>query len=201
MITSPGNWNLYQIVMETQLNKVFPGLMCDSLEFFNTGKDLMYFNKGRLRSFKELPFSYVQVIREKIKADPAIQSELMQMHPDSEMKRIEQFAICNFSGLDHEPDIQNGILQEGEYWNCPMRGSCIAEGILCKPLTYNGQPINAVEITMIKLLVTKMTNETIADTMLLPLGTFHMFKKHLYDKLKISTKQELTRIADRINII
>lgn len=175
--------------------------MCDSLEFFNTGSELKYFNQGRLRSFKDLPYSYIQIIRENIESDPALNTELMRMHPDSEMKRIEQFAICNFSGLDHEPDIQNGILQQGEYWDCPLRGNCISEGILCKPLTYKDHTINAVEISMIKLLITDMTNDIIASTMLLPLGTFHLFKKELYKKLCISTKQELTIIAIRLNII
>lgn len=182
-------------------NKIYPGLMCNSLEFFNTSQELKYFHQGRLQSFKELPFYYIQLIREAIQKDTAIEFELQRMHPDSEMKRIEQFAVCNFSGLDHEPDIENGVLQQGEYWDCPKRGICIAEGIICKSLSYNGNTLNTVEINMVKLLITDMTNEVIADKLVLALGTFHLFKKTLYKKLKVTTKQELTLIALSLNII
>lgn len=181
--------------------KLYAGLACNNVEFFSDGSALMMFSGGRVRAFSELPFFHVQAIREAIKSSPQVDVHLRQMHPDSEMKRIEQFAICNFSGLDHHPDIANGQLQEGEYWDCPKRGLCPAEGILCKKFRYNGSELEQVEIRMIKLLTTDMTNEAMADELLLPLGTFHLIKKKLYEKLAVSTKQELTLIAVAANIV
>jgi hypothetical protein len=187
--------------MKSQVYRIYPGMICDSLEFFNDGAQLRVVSGGKVKSFKDLSFFHIQILRERIAAEPEACSELMRMHPDSEIKRIEQYAICNFSGLDYEPDILNGIVQQGEYWDCPKRGICPGEGKICKPLTYNGNIINAVEIKMIKLLVTDMTNEVMAETLLLPLGTFHKVKKSLYNKLGVYTKQEISIIAMHLNII
>lgn len=186
--------------MQTQ-NKILPGLLCDSVEFFMDGKDMKFLSSGKVKSFYDLPFLVFQLLREKINGDAPILKELMRMHPDSEMKRIEQYVICNFSGLDFTADINNGVLQEGEYWPCPLRGICPGEGIICKPLVYEGQVVNAVEIKMIKLLVTDLTNEVMAEEMCLPLGTFHKVKKNLYQKLNVSTKQEIAMIAVKLSIV
>ena len=182
-------------------NKIYPGLICNALEFFHDGYELRVLSGGILKSFRDLPYYFIQLIREKIAERAEVETELMRMHPDSEMKRIEQYAICNFSGLDYEPDIIKGVLQEGEYWDCPKRGICPGEGKICKQLTYNGHTISFQEIRMIKLLVTDMTNEVMAETLFLPMGTFHKIKKNLYQKLDVYTKQEIALIAIGLNII
>lgn len=181
--------------------KLYPGLVCNNVELFHDGFSLKAISGGSIKSFQELPFLYIQTIREAISKSPEVQEHLLLMHPDSEMKRIEQFAICNFSGLDHTPDIAEGVLQEGEYWDCPKRGLCPAEGILCKQLQYNGKAITSVEIKMIKLLATDMTNESMAEELHLPFGTYHLIKKKLYEKLGVCTKQEITLIGVALNII
>jgi DNA-binding CsgD family transcriptional regulator len=181
--------------------KLYPGLTCDNVELFNDGHGLKAIYGGAVKAFHELPFLYIQAIKEAIQNNPAVKFQLERMHPDSEMKQIEQFAICNFSGLDHTADIAGGVLQEGEYWDCPKRGLCPAEGILCKQLQYNGKSISSVEIKMIKLLSTDMTNEAMADELFLRLGTYHLIKKKLYEKLGVSTKQEITLIGVALNII
>jgi DNA-binding CsgD family transcriptional regulator len=184
-----------------QPQRVYPGLMCDSVELFHDGKELKAITGGRVKSFSELSFYHFHTIREAIAADQEALAELMRMHPDSEMKRIEQFAICNFSGLDHEPDIRNGVLQQGEYWDCPKRGLCTGEGKICKALKYKDNVISPVEVTLMKMIVTTKTNEVIAAEMFLPLGTFHLFKRKLYEKLGVETKQEVALIAVALNII
>jgi DNA-binding CsgD family transcriptional regulator len=187
--------------MSGSTHKVYPGLLCNSIEFFNDGHNLKILSGGKVKPFDELSFMHIQIISEAIQANPEIEKELKRMHPDSEMKRIEQFAICNFSGLDYVPDIQNYVLQEGEYWDCPKKGCCLGEGIICKPLMYNGNKIIGQEIMLIKLLTTDKTNEVIASELSMPMGTFHFLKKNLYQKLNVSTKQEITIIAIHLNII
>ena len=187
--------------MTTTSQKIYPGLICDSVEMFQDGGQLLTITNGTVKPFRELSFYYIQIIREAIQKDQSANYELHRMHPDSEMKRVEQFAICNFSGLDYVPDIQNGVLQEGEYWACPKRGHCPGEGKICKSLKYNGKALSPVEINIIKLLTTDITNEAMASDLLLPFGTFHLVKKKLYEKLGVATKQEITIIALQLNII
>ena len=181
--------------------KIYPGLLCDNLEFFKDGDTKKFISGGTVKHISDLPFYYLQLIREKIAQNKDVERELMRMHPDSEMKRVEQFIECNFSGLDYEPDIANNELQQGEYWDCPKRGICPAEGIVCKPLTYNGCAIAHLEVRMMRLLATDMTNEVMAEKLLLPYGTFNKVKARLYDKLGVYTKQEVSIIAMSLNIL
>ena len=187
--------------MSTQSNTVYPGLLCEGTEFFKDGQTDRFFYNGSVRSFNELPSYYIELVREEIERRPDAKDELTRMHPNSEMKRVQQFIHCNFSGLDFTPDIKGGVLQQGEYWDCPLRGICPGEGKICKQLTYQEQIITAVEIKMIKLSVTDMTNEVIAESLRLPLETFNLIKKRLYKRLSINTQQDLRLIAVATNII
>lgn len=187
--------------MLKQKRKVFPGLMCDGIEMFNDGTQLKVFRGGKLTSFKDLPVYYIEIIREAIAGSPDIELHLQAMHPDSEMKRIEQFAICNFSGLDYEPDVKGGVMQKGEYWDCPIRDLCPADGIVCTALEYNGHKILGREVQLIKLLTTALTNEAICQVMKLPAGSLETLRTKIYKKLGVQTKQEVAIIALSLNII
>jgi hypothetical protein len=183
------------------MNNLLPGLTDESVEFFTHERNLRVIKGGKVVSFTDLPFSTISILKEEIKKSNCIQTALHDIHPTSEMKRVEQFAICRFGGLDMQGDIVNGELQDGEYWDCPMRGKCNHEGILCKLPVINGSRINKQDVQLIKLSVTDKINEVIADELQLPLGSFHLAKKYLYRKLGIQTKQELAVLAMKNNII
>lgn len=181
--------------------KIYPGLLCNSIEFFILGNETKVISNGSVKSFIELPFATIELLKETINNDELIQTKLIEMHPNSEMKRIEQFARCRFGGLDFEGDIKNGILQDGEYWPCPSHGNCQAEGILCKLPIYNGKRLTNQDVSLVRLTSTTKTNEVIADEMNVPLGTFHKLKKNLYKKLGVQTKQEIASIGFLLNLI
>jgi len=183
------------------MNKLFPGMTDDSIEFFNHDNQLKFIKNGQVQSFTDLSFSTIEILKEEINKSNEIKIALHDMHPTSEMKRVEQFAICRFGGIDLNGDILNGELQDGEYWDCPMHGKCHHEGVLCKLPLINGSRINKQDVQLIKLSTTDKTNDVIADELNLPLGTFHLAKKYLYQKLGIQTKQELAVLAMKNNII
>lgn len=182
-------------------NKILPGMLCNAVEFFTDGSQIRFINNGQIKAFSQLDYTTARIIGEKIASNPEIENQLRLMHPDSEIKRLEQYIVCNFSGLDSIGDITNGKLQEGEFWDCPKRGNCSGEGIICKAPRYNQELLTYREVSLIKLLVTDMTNEVIAESMVISLGTFHALKKVLYNKLNVSTKQQVTIIAMELNII
>lgn len=192
---------LTQVRMEMQAAKVYPGLLCNSLEFFRDGFTTRFFSDGRVRTFSELPSYYVDIIREYISQHADIDTALKLFEPDSEVKRLEKFCECRFGGLDFKADIKDGVLQDGDYWECPVRDICPGANIVCKPLTYNGHVISVIEIKLIRLLATDFTNEVIADELSLAQGTLHLFKKNLYQKLDVKTKQELTLIGVELNLL
>jgi len=184
------------------MQKIIPGLLDNTFEFFNLEGDLKFINDGKLKSFTEAPASVIIMLREAIEKNPEAKSILMEWHPESEFNQLKKFASCKFGGIDYSADIKDGELQQGEYWECPMAGNCIGEGVICTSPIYNGHILSKTEIQLIKLSTTEKTNEAIADELSLPMGTFHKYKHQLYEKLGfIQTKQCLTKIAINLNII
>ncbi|WP_417200071.1 hypothetical protein [Bizionia sp.] len=186
----------------TVTNRIYPGLNCSSLEVFNDNGNLKAFSQGKLQDFESLPFTYIQTFKEELNRDIKAKEIIESWFPDSDLQQVKKFASCRFGGLDFVPDIQNFQLQNGEYWDCPLRGNCKGEGIVCRNLTYEGKELTATDIKLLKLLGTNYTNEVLADEMDMCQGTFNLFKKQLYAKLgNIQTKQEAVIIAVRLNLI
>ena len=181
--------------------KVYPGMICDSVEFFLHENQLKAIQNGKIKTFAELSFATIEVLKEEINKDKEVKLALHEFHPTSDIKRIEQFAMCRFGGLDFQGDIKNGELQNGEYWPCPNHGKCPFEGLLCKLPVVNGQRLTKQEVDLIKLSSTDKTNDAIADDLGIPLGTLHQLKHKLYEKFVVQTKQELTKLSALINII
>ena len=180
----------------------YPGMISEEIEFFTTGQELKVIQNGKIFPFAEISPKVYEILKNAMPKDFDAHSELIKWHPTNEAKQIEQFTKCRYGGLDFNADIDiAGKLQKGEYWPCPLRGSCNAEGIICKNITYNGNQISNQEINLIKELVTDTTNEEIADKLNIKLGTLHFKKRVLYEKLEIKTKQELTIFAIKYNLI
>ena len=181
--------------------QAYPGMTDCSTEFFLFEKELKVIQNGNVKSFTELPFNTIQILSEAIDADLTTKLALHDMHPISQTKRLEQFAICRFGGLDFQGDINNGELQDGEYWPCSKHGNCDHEGVLCKLPCVNGNRLTKKEVHLMQLTSTDKTNDVIAEEMNLCFGTFHQIKKFLYEKLCVQTKQEVSIIAKSINLI
>lgn len=181
--------------------KVYPGLICNSTEFFVHENDIKVIQDGSVKNFEQLPFATIQILKEAIAGEHNVQTALKNIHPGSDMKRLEQFVRCRFGGLDFQADIKEGILQDGEYWPCPNRGNCSYEGLLCKLPIVNGQRLAKKQVEFMQLGSTNYTNEAIAEIMDMPLGTMHQLKKSLYKQLGIQTKQEGSVMAKDLNLI
>lgn len=186
--------------MQTQ-TKVFPGMLNNSTEFFNSENGLMFINNGQVKSFFDLPFAIIKILTEAISNDLPAKVLLNDWFPNQKMKQLEQFISCRFGGLDHIPDLNDGVLQDGEYHDCPRSGMCAGEGIICKLPSYNGHQFSKVEIKVMQLSTTEMTNEVIADTLMLPLGSFHKIKSIIHETIGAVTKQGITKFAQMRNII
>lgn len=183
------------------INRLYPGLKDSSIEFFADAEETKVILNSRVLPFSEVPFSVIQLLDEEIEKDPLVKIHLLEIHPTSKIKRTEKFTRCRLGGLDFKGDIKDGKIQEGEYWECPERGNCKSEGILCKLPSYNGKQLEAKEIKLLQLTATNKTNEVIADELNLPLGSFHKLKKILWSKLGIQTKQEGVMISFFLNLI
>ena len=182
-------------------NSMYTGMLCSSTEFFVSDGSVKIIQNSKVLPFCEISSATMQILDEAINSDLAVKLELFDMHPNSKMKRIEQFAKCRFGGLDFQGDLKDGVLQDGEYWDCPNHGNCKSEGILCKLPSYNNQRLEKQEVKLLQFMASNMTNDVIADELSMPLGSFHKLKKNVYDKLGIQTKQEGTMVSFFLNLI
>ena len=183
------------------INLTYPGMLCNGIEFFTDNNGTKVIQNGKVLPFCEVSLETINFLEKTIQNDKAVHLALHDMHPNSKFKRIEQFVNCRFGGLDFQADIKEGKLQDGEYWDCPKRGSCSSEGILCKLPTYNGSRLENQEVKLLQLTATNKKNQVIADLLNLPLGSFHKVKQALYFKLNIQTKQEGVMISFMLNLI
>jgi hypothetical protein len=181
--------------------RLFPGMACTSTEFFSQSGELKMIHNGSVKDFTEISFCTIQILKEAINQKQEILEALKDMHPESEMQQIKQFILCRFGGLDYQPDMKDGVLQDGEYWACPNHGICKHEGVLCKLPNVNGHRLNKTDVVLMQLSSTTLTNEVIAEHMKFPFGSFHKAKRQLYEKLSVQTKHELVKIAIFLNII
>ena len=181
---------------------LYPGMNDSSIEFFSVEGEVKVISNRKIKDFTETPFAIIQLLKEEIEADKKLKMALLDWHPNSEFARIEQFAKCRFGGLDFKPDIQHNNLQEGEYWNCPIRNNCPNNGVVCNHPKYNDIPLTSDDIKLMQLLSTNLTNEHIAFQMQKAFGSYHKLKQSLYEKLGgIQTKQEVALIAKSLNLI
>lgn len=180
---------------------IYPGITNNSIEFFTHKGDVKFIQSGRVKPLEDLGFQAIEQIKAVLSSEPEVQKELESIFPNSEWQQIKMFVKCRYGGIDFTPDIKEGELKSGDYWDCPLRGMCSSEGKICKQPIYKNQELTFDEVKLIKHLTTTKTNETIAGELGMPLGSFHLMKKNLYQKLEIQTKQELTIIAVRLNVI
>lgn len=188
--------------------KIYPGMLDGNYELFHHDDELKALNQGQVISFEELPQSILKAISDLLEKEPSTRKVLEREKTLCTGSILEKFAFCRFGGLDFTPDVKVCVnkneviaIQDGEYWECPMRGNCAAEGVACKMPVYNGHRLTPIEVQVMKQLHTVDTNNVIAERLSIPLGTYHLIKKNLYEKLgALLTRHEVTRVADSLNI-
>lgn len=181
--------------------KILPGMVNNSVEIFVVENVVKAIRRGKVIDFTDLPLGIIQRLKEEINKDKQLKLALHDMHPDSSWKRLEQFAKCRFGGLDFQGDITEDAIQDGEYWDCPNRGNCAYEGIVCKLPMINNHRLTSQEIQLMQLSSSEKTNDVIAEEMNMPAGSFHKAKAILHSILGVQTKQGVTKACTLLNII
>lgn len=183
-------------------NKIYPGMLGEnSVEFFNHHGQIKAIQSGTIYNFTDLPLETIKKLKKAINADKVLKMELKKWHPFSELKQIEQFVKCRFGGLDFTADIKDGELQDGEYWDCPFRGKCASEGVLCKLPMHDNKRLTNTDVKLFQLTASDDTNEVIAEKLEMPLGSFHKYKEAWYKRLGVRTKQEFVLVGRLFNLI
>ena len=114
-----------------------------------------------------------------------------------------RFVRCNFSKLDNIPDISENLKCNFEYVECPLRGECEHENIICRP-TFDSK-LSAAELRVLRFWAQGLTKEEVAQELYLSPHTVHSHINNAYRRLnflgiRIRDKADFVRYAEQHNL-
>ena len=112
---------------------------------------------------------------------------------------VRRFCKCNFGKLDTtKPDVVDTGWFNFEKIDCPMRGECKWEGVICMP-KFN-TILSDAELRVMRLVYDGLNNESIAEQLFISPHTVKNHIKSVYLKLGIHEKSEFIKYASRNNL-
>ena len=115
---------------------------------------------------------------------------------------MRRFCKCNFCKLDTtEYDIED-VDAEGKFnlekVECPMRGECQYEGVICMP-KFNSK-LSAAELRVMEQLYRGKSEQDAAKALFLSPNTIHQHIKSVYVKLGIHRLADFIQYANNNNL-
>ena len=104
-----------------------------------------------------------------------------------------RFIKCNFCALDSVPDFDSNLHATFEHVNCPLRGECRYDGVICRPEF--ATQLSAAELRVLKLVYAGMSEEGIGEQLKLSPHTVHTHIRNAYTRLGIHSKGEFIKYA------
>lgn len=112
---------------------------------------------------------------------------------------VRRFCKCNFGKLDGtKPDVDRTGKFNFEKVDCPLRGECRFEGVICSP-KFNSK-LSDAELRVMKLIYQGASKEEIAEQLYISPYTVKNHIKSAYLKLGIHEKSEFIRYANENNL-
>lgn len=112
---------------------------------------------------------------------------------------VRRFCKCNFGRLDStKADIEQSGKLNFEKVECPLRGECKFEGVICSP-KFNSK-LSEAELRVMRLIYNGASKEEVAEQLYLSPNTIKNHIKSVYLKLGIHEKSEFIRYANNNNM-
>lgn len=173
------------------MTRTYPGMLDHSKEYFNSGPDVMMIHNGRVEKFEDVPEH--PELAKIIATEKDLNDILTAWFGDNEKQKQKTLARCRFGALNFSPDIDGDIVVS-DHADCPHRGKCRGEFIVCQKPIINGETVTTQEIEILKEICGNDKNTTIAENMGYALGTFKVLKTALYKRCRFITKQHAATV-------
>jgi hypothetical protein len=112
---------------------------------------------------------------------------------------VRRFCKCNFGKLDTaEDDVADTGMFRFEKVECPLRGECRFEGVICSP-KFNTK-LSDAELRVMNLIYQGLCRDEIAEQLYISPHTVKNHIKSVYLKLGIHEKSEFIRYANEHNL-
>ena len=180
----------------------------EDYEFYTIDGDVWYITSdGRNERLDESKEDVITMLIERMmECYPEAYKALSECYQKSAMNVsyyryliVRRFCKCNFGRLDTaEFDCKPSCSFCFEKVQCPLRGECKYEGIICLP-RFNTQ-LSKKELQVMKLIYEGSSNEQVAERLYLSPFTVKNHIKSVYAKLGIHEKSEFIQYANKNNV-
>jgi DNA-binding CsgD family transcriptional regulator len=181
-------------------NEIPAGLLNNDIEFFahpteNHRSDVIH--NGNCFRVKEAPGHIKQLVDEDMARHPEKTAGLDILGFFDADGRREKYCRCCLGACNSIPDVIDGQIVHNEFWPCPDRGSCPAEGILCTKPTVGpaGAKLTRKEVEVLELIAKGLYDKEIAPKLKISAETLKVHKRHIMRKTGTNNKPELVLLA------
>ena len=192
---------IVQAMKSSIVGKLPAGILDSNVEFFSNDGSTFAFVQGEMLPVTAWPQSLRQAVLLDMEMHPQAIGFLHHAEIYGEDEMITQYVKCRFSAMDNDPDVIDGVLQQPEYVECALRGSCPYEGRLCELLKAAHGTLTHREIEVLRLIPEGMLDKEIADKLGISPLTVGVYMKNLREKTGYKNKAELVRFAFEKNLI
>lgn len=153
---------------------------------------------GMVTCMHDFPVNFKIAAWSFIKSENKISATLVMLGFTSKKSQIKKFYDCNFSEADGTPDVlPDGTLGQREFVNCPNRGNCSGEGILCI-IPYG---MSKREIQVVRLIGNGLLDKEICDQLGIANDTLRNHKDSICRKAGIERKSSIAVLASKLNLV
>ncbi len=182
-------------------NQIQAGVADRGLEFFKSGDKTLATYSGHTYKFRELPNMVLNLLRADLLLNERAQAALTTWNITDEMERLEKYASCRFGGVDKFSDITSCGKLTPDYHDCPSRGTCPFNGVICvKPAGKNGE-LSDRELQILKLIAQGRMEKEIADELRISQACVTKRRKAIFKKTDTASSISLTHWAIARNLI
>lgn len=118
--------------------------------------------------------------------------------PHYQFLKARRFVKCNLGNYDSVEDIDGDGNFHFEEVQCPLRGECKWEGIICKPKIRT--KLSARELEVMKLIYEGRKVHEIAESLFIAIMTVKQHRRNSLNKLELHSVQDFIRYANKVNL-
>lgn len=181
--------------METNLSIEFLQCVDNGQLLYRNGDKLVLFTKNSKCIIKVVN----DIVKERFPTTWQRLCKLYDTHPHNSFLKARRFAKCNFSLLDSVPDIAIDGSVNLEFVQCPLRGECEDEGIICSPKAFS--ILSSRQLDVVRLIDQGLKDQVIGDRLFISPLTVKTHVKHMLEITKCSNRTELAHFCRTHNFI
>lgn len=171
-------------------------------EFFTYNNEVwVRLSDGTMKALKDSDRDVIAAILDCVstfypKAYAALSKEYEGCAPNQSYYRYRmavRFIRCNFAALDDVPDFDKDMHCNFEYVNCPLRGECRNDHVICCPEF--DHHLSRAELRVMALVYEGMTEDEIGEQLKLSPRTVHTHIYNANSRLGLHSKAEFIKYA------